>query len=194
MGERPCFKNINSYQEFRKYYWYREELKQICKEIGTDYSGTKSELNHTIEEYFNGVIITKRKSSAKPKAIPDTLTPDMKLLACGFRFNQKFRDFFAEQTGIRNFKFNADMVATSKKVRQDNDTSFTLQDMLDIYNGKKEYAKYDPSACEWNKFVKDFCADERNSACSNKLKAASILWKEVRNSTEEKIYTKDPGK
>ena len=70
MGERPCFKNINSYQEFRKYYWYREELKQICKEIGTDYSGTKPELNHTIEEYFNGNIIKKRKKPPNQKQYP----------------------------------------------------------------------------------------------------------------------------
>ena len=42
----------------------------------------------------------------------------------------------------------------------------------------------------WNQFLKDFCADENNRNCSNKLKVASILWKEVRNSSNEKIYSK----
>jgi len=191
MNQRPSFKNIKSYQDFSKYYWYREELKQICKSIGIDYSGTKLELNHNIKEYFDGNAIKKKKSIIKSKVITDKLTLDTKLLECGFCFNQKFRDFFIEQTGINNFKFNADMVATSKKVRQDNDTSFTLQDMLDIYYGKKEYAKYDNSSCEWNKFLKDFCADENNSIYSNKLKVASILWNEVRNGAKEKVYTKD---
>lgn len=40
------------------------------------------------------------------------------------------------------------MAATSRKVKQDNDTSFTLRDMLDIYYGKTEYAEYDNSSCQ----------------------------------------------
>ena len=32
MGEkRPNFEDITSFDEFIKYYWYREELMQICK-------------------------------------------------------------------------------------------------------------------------------------------------------------------
>ena len=37
----------------------------------------------------------------------------------------------------------------------------------------------------------DFCADENSCNYSNKLKVASILWKEVRNSRNEKIYSKN---
>ena len=40
-------------------------------------------------------------------------------------------------------------------------------------------------------FLKDFCADENSRNYSNKLKVASILWKEVRNSKAEKIYSKN---
>ena len=83
------------------------------------------------------------------------------------------------------------MVATSKKVKQDNDISFTLRDRLDIYYSKSEYAKYDNSSFQWNRFVKDFCADRDNSKYTNRLKVASILWNKVRNSTEEKVYKKD---
>ena len=83
------------------------------------------------------------------------------------------------------------MVATVKKVKEDNDKSFTLGDLLDIYYGKKTYAKYDNSALQWNHFVKDFCADPKTAKFRNKLKIAAILWSEVRNSTREKIYTPD---
>ena len=55
--ERPIFENIKDYQEFSKYYWYREELKQICKKIGVANTGTKQELNYYIEQYYNGNII-----------------------------------------------------------------------------------------------------------------------------------------
>ena len=191
MEERPQFSEIKSFQEFSKYYWYREELKLICKELGIDYSGGKTELNHNIEEYFKGNKIVKQHTASKSKATVSELTLETTLLECGFSFSQRFRDFFAEQTGVSHFKFNADMVATAKKVRQDKDNSFTLRDMLAVCYGEKEYAKYDNAACQWNKFLKDFCADESNAIFTNKLKVASILWAEVRNSTRPKVYSRE---
>ena len=200
---RPPFSEIKSFSEFSKYYWYREELQQICKQLGIDSSGMKAELNRNIEEYFKGnLICPKSKTPVKARAkaavscanraqsaaddVP--LTLDTPLLACNFRFSQRFRDFFSAQTGVARFKFNTDMVATAKKVRETGDTSFTLGDLLDIFYGKKTYAKYDDSCLQWNKFVKDFCADPKAAQFSDKLKTAAILWREVRNSTRPKVY------
>ena len=45
---RPDFKDIKSFEEFNKYYWYREELSQICKSLTLEYRGTKQELNYII--------------------------------------------------------------------------------------------------------------------------------------------------
>ena len=56
---RPDFKDIKSFEEFNKYYWYREELSQICKSLTLEYRGTKQELNHIIEQYFKGNLIKK---------------------------------------------------------------------------------------------------------------------------------------
>ena len=58
------------------------------------------------------------------------------------------------------------------------------------YNGDSDYAKYDNSACQWNQFLKDFCTDECSNNYSSKLKVAAILWKEVRGSKNEKVYSK----
>lgn len=190
---RPQFDEIKSYTEFAKYYWYRDELKAICKQLGIDSSGMKGELNHNIEEYFKGNMIRPKpheairaKTSSCSDDIP--LTLETTLLTCNFRFTQRFREFFSEQTGIKNFKFNTDMVATAKKVREEKDTSFTLGDLLDIFYGRKTYAHYDKSCLQWNKFVRDFCADPATNQFPNKLKVAAILWREVRNSTREKVY------
>ena len=38
---RPNFNDIQSFDEFKQYYWYRDELKQICKEHGITHTGTK---------------------------------------------------------------------------------------------------------------------------------------------------------
>lgn len=80
------------------------------------------------------------------------------------------------------------MATVIRKVKEDKDYSFTLCDMLEVYYGRKEYAKYGNSFCQWNQFYKDFCNDVASLSFSNKLKVASILWNEVRNSTREKVY------
>ena len=190
MEKRPHFDEIKSFEEFSKYYWYREELQKICREHGIDAGGMKAELNHNIEEYFKGNIIRKetKKSSPVKKSDKGSLTLETSLIKCNFRFSQHMRDFFSEQTGIKNFKFNTDMVATAKKVRETNDTTVTLGDLLDIYYGRKTYATYDKSCLQWNKFVQDFCADPATEHFPNKLKTAARLWKAVRESTREKIY------
>ena len=188
--QRPEFSTIKSYEEFSQYYWYREELQKICKQLGIDASGMKAELNHNIEEYFMGNLIHKsaKKTSASKKSDDIPLTLETSLIECNFRFSQRMRDFFSEQTGLKNFKFNTDMVATAKKVRETNDTSVTLGDLLDIYYGRKSYATYDKSCLQWNKFVQDFCADPATEIFPNKLKTAAKLWKIVRKSTREKVY------
>ena len=186
---RPSFKDIESFEEFNKYYWYREELSQICKSLGLEYRCTKKELNYIIEQYFKGNRIEKstRKVNKKHAEVIFLNTP---LLECGFSFNQKFRDYFSAVTGVSPFKFNADMATAWRKVKRDNDINFTIQDMIKIYYGELDYAKYDNSACQWNQFLKDFCADESSNNYSNKLKVAAILWKEARDSKSEKNYSK----
>ena len=187
--KRPNFKDIHSFEEFNLYYWYREELSQICKPLGLEYRGTKQELNDIIHQYFLGNKVEKSVNKKNTKQVED-ITLNTPLLHCGFSFNQKFRDYFSAVTGISPFKFNADMATAWRKVKRDNDINFTIQDMIKTYYGESDYAKYDNSACQWNQFLKDFCADESSNNYSNKLKVAAILWKEVRDSKSEKNYSK----
>ena len=186
---RADFINIKSFEEFNRYYWYREELLQICKSLGLEYRGTKQELNHIIEQYFKGNIIEKSVRKVNKKQVK-AITLNTPLLECGFSFNQKFREYFSVVTGIDPFKFNANMATAWRKVKAENDLNFTIQDMLKVYYGESDYAKYDNSACQWNQFLKDFCSDEFSDYYSDKLKVAAILWKEVRDSKNEKIYSR----
>ena len=187
---RPDFINIISFEEFSKYYWYREELSQICKSLGLEYRGTKQELIYIIEQYFKGNLIKKSSKQTKYAQV-DVVTLDTPLLECGFSFNAKFREYFSTLTGITPFKFTANMAAAWRKVKREKNIAFTIQDMLKTYYGELNYTQYDNTVCQWNQFLKDFCADENSVNFSNKLKVASILWKEVRNSTEEKTYAKE---
>jgi hypothetical protein len=192
--ERPEFDSIKDFEEFNKYYWYREELIKICKAHGLKADGSKIELYKVIEAYFAGEKILpqsklKRKSGASRKKVVTELSLDTGLIECGFTFGDRFREFFAKQTGINPFKFNVDMVATVKAVKENSDKSFTLGDLLDIYYGNKIYAIYDNSALQWNKFVKDFCEDKSTAVYKERLKAAAALWKIVRESDMPKVYS-----
>ena len=188
METRPDFDKITSFDQFNKYYWYREEISQICKSLGLEYRGTKQELNHIIEAYFKGNLI-KKSPRKKVKKQVENISLDSPLLECGFSFNAKFREYFAAVTGISPFKFTADMATAWRKVKSEKDGNFTIQDLLKVYYGQSDYAKYDHAVCQWNQFLKDFCADKNSGHYSNKLKVAAILWKEVRDSDKEKIYS-----
>lgn len=186
--KRPNFEDIKSYDEFIKYYWYLDELKAICKKLHLEYIGGKIELNGIIRSYFDGIIIPHKPKSAIKSKVED-LTLETSLIDCGFTFAQKFREFYIQVTGDKNFKFTADMVATAKAVKNNHDAEFTLGDLLDIKRGKKVYAVYDKSSCQWNNFLKDFCADGINEVYDDKLKAASKFWKILRNSDLPKVYS-----
>ncbi len=136
---RPDFDTIKSYEEFLKYYWYREELIRICKAHGLKADGSKIELNKVIEAYFSGekILLEKKAPVKRKKPVVKELTPDTGFIECGFTFGPRFRDFFIKQTGEANFMFNVDMVATAKAVKANGDEAFTLGDLLDIYYGKQ---------------------------------------------------------
>ncbi|UEA32316.1 SAP domain-containing protein [Granulicatella elegans] len=185
---RPDFRDIKSFEEFSRYYWYREELSKICQSLGLEYRSTKQELNHIIEQYFMGNRIEQSQRNGNKNQI-EVVTLCTPLLECAFSFNQKFRDYFSAVTGVNPFKFHADMATAWRKVKTENDLNFTIQDMLKVYYGESDYAKYDNSACQWNQFLKDFCSDEFSDYYSNKLKVA-VIWKEVRDSKNEKIYSR----
>ena len=193
MKNRPPFEEIKTFEEFSKYYWYREELIKICRTLGLKSKGGKIELNKVIESYFKGEKLLPEKpvSSRHPELVSGSLSLSTSLLECNFTFGPRFRQFFEKETGIKPFKFNVDMVASAKKAKENNDINFTLVDLLDIYYGKKTYAKYDKSALQWNKFVQDFCADSATAHIPNKLQTAASLWKIVRESTREKVYIHD---
>ena len=191
-NNRPDFDDIKNYEEFSKYYWYRDELIKICRDLGLKSPSGKIELNKIIEAYFAGErILPEKKHGKRKRSVVTELTLDTGLIACGFTFGNRFRDFFSKQTGEEHFKFNVDMVATVKAVKENGDESFTLGDLLDLYYGKKTYATYDKSALQWNRFVKDFCADDATKVYGERLKAAAKLWSIVRDSDMEKSYSRE---
>ena len=64
--KRPEFDSIIDFDEFSRYYWYRDELTKICKLHGLKCNGSKIELNAVIKAYFSGEkILPEKKPSCK---------------------------------------------------------------------------------------------------------------------------------
>lgn len=115
---RPEFDKVTSFDEFNKYYWYRDELSQICKSLGLEYRGTKQELNHIIEQYFKGKLIKKSSIKRKKKQV-EAISLDTPLFECEFSFNTHFREYFSTLTEVSPFKFTADMATAWRKVKKE---------------------------------------------------------------------------
>lgn len=119
MEERPQFNEIKSFEEFSKYYWHKNELKQICKNTGIMSSGIKADLYYTIEEYFKGNLIQKKIVGENPNvksAIKNgQLSLKTTLLECNFRFSRKFRDFFLLKQELKKLNLMRIWLQVSKE-------------------------------------------------------------------------------
>ena len=101
---------IKNYEEFSKYYWYREELQKICRSLGLKSDGGKIELNKVIEAYFKASrhpeLVSGPESNKIQKRIPKRVRDDLSimlsldtsLIECGFTFGPRFREFFEKET------------------------------------------------------------------------------------------------
>lgn len=70
------------------------------------------------------------------------ITLDTPLLNCDFSLTKNLK-LFSAVTGVSQFQFNADMATAWRKVKRDNDIKFMIPDMIYIYYGKSDDAKYD---------------------------------------------------
>jgi SAP domain-containing new25/Domain of unknown function (DUF6434) len=64
-ASRPNLSDIQTGEEFRKWYWLKEELVAFCKLAGISYAGTKFEMIDRIAEAFDVGVTTKKKAKAK---------------------------------------------------------------------------------------------------------------------------------
>ena len=104
-NNRPDFDDIKNYEEFSKYYWYRDELIKICRDHGLKSPSGKIELNKIIESYFDGErVLPEKKHGKRKRSVVTELTLDTGLIACGFTFGNRFRDFFFKANGRRAFQ------------------------------------------------------------------------------------------
>ncbi|CAJ1195645.1 hypothetical protein CPEBRM1_ABPJDJAI_01688 [Companilactobacillus paralimentarius] len=192
MADRPYFSKKLSVEDFQKFYWYKTELVQICKDNQLPSYGTKAELNQYIIQYLSGIpqsqIKTVRTNTHISSLKTEQINPQTKLLATGFKLNAEARKLFADYFQMSKFSFKKSMAIKMRQVQSDQDTSATVQDLIDAYQNKTLTDNEEEHTYQWNNFVKDFNHDERSKKYSQKMKVAAIIWSKVRDGQTDKTY------
>ena len=109
---------------FSEFYWYKEELQNVCGKYGLLTYGTKAELTNYIIAFLNGETATKIQPIRKPRRkvashiTAESITLDTKLLGSGFSLNEEARTFFANYFGVEHFTFRKVMGIKMREVEK----------------------------------------------------------------------------
>lgn len=196
---RPIFDSKMNSEIFNKYYWYKEELEQICRKYSLPNYGTKAELANYIVQYLDGVPVQNIKSVRKIRRNTtlslktNQITLETKLLNTGFSLNAEARAFFCSYFNVESFSFRKSMGVMMREVEKKGDTSATVADLISCLNDdKKKYTKNaEEKTYQWNNFVRSFRNDSYNSIFNSQMKVASIIWGILRDSNKEKVYRRE---
>lgn len=178
-------------ENLKKEYWYKKDLQKFCSEKGLPSYGTKAELLLYIEKYFEGTPLNDIKPLRNPrktskKLLWDEMTPETKILNSGFSLNNEARKFFKHYLGLEKFSFKKNMAIKLREIEIKQDETATIQDLIDAYFNSTKIVNSEEKTYEWNHFVKDFFNDENSKKFSSKMKVASILWNNVKQSSNKK--------
>lgn len=180
---RPVLTAVLKAEEFKRYYWLKEELVQFCRENGLRVSGSKIEIADRVAVFLErgdtgrNQKLTKKRSIRK-KTIEGPLTLQT-VIGEHHRCSQKVREFFKSAIGPK-FHFSTHIQEFFK-----NNPEKTYDDAVRAWHEEEErkkasdYKKEIAPQFEYNQFTRDFFADPANRG---KTRGDSVkAWKEVKS-------------
>lgn len=170
-------------EEFKEYYFLKEELKGFCRENNLKTGGSKSELEERIIHFLDtGESLKPQKNKRVPKNDSnEKITLDSKI-GENFKCSEDKREFFENEIG-KGFKFK---VKFQKWLKANPDK--TYQDAVDAYNeiqSSKEKTKIGKQF-QYNQYIRDFFADNNDRT----LEEAIECWKYKKSMKGHNKYEK----
>ncbi|MHC0035354.1 DUF6434 domain-containing protein [Pseudoneobacillus sp. C159] len=167
---RPTLTKDISIEDFKNYYWLKEELQIYCREIGISATGSKMDITKRIEIFLRtGEVISlirKSRGNSKSKL---TVLKEINLdtvITENHRCSQEVRAFFKSAISPK-FHFSTFIQNYIK-----NNIGKTYRDVVAAWH-EEEKRKKDPayqtnisSQFEYNQFTRDFFADPKNQGKS----------------------------
>jgi hypothetical protein len=184
-------KNI-SINDFKDYYWLKEELVSFCRNTGIDCSGGKIDIYNRIITYLESGEIIKRPN-IKRTNITSTFDWNNEKLSLdtfitdNYKNAENVREFFQNIIG-NHFKFNVAFMDWMKV-----NTGKTLGDAVDKWieiaklKKDKNYKTEIAAQFEYNTYMRDFLKDNPDLS----TKDAMNSWKIKRDKPGTKKYEKD---
>ena len=164
---RPELTKVIAIQDFKNFYWLKEELQQFCRQHGMSVSGSKTEITERIELFLLTGEITKprKKQNVHNTAPKQTELSLDTVITENHRCSQDVRAFF--KSVIPKFHFSTTIQNYFK-----NNIGHTYRDITLAWHEEEERKK-DPSykkklapQFEYNQFIRDFFADPNNKGKS----------------------------
>ena len=181
----PLTKDLKS-EDFKEFYFLKEELKDFCKREGLKVSGSKNQLEERIIYYLdtgksldkckasgnkynsNSNNLQLNKSNLKKENSSDKITLDS-VLGENFKCSENKREFFEKEIG-KGFKFK---VKFQKWLKSNPDKTYkdAIYAYYDIQNSN-EKTPIDKQF-QYNQYIRDFFEDNDDK----KLEEAIKCWK-----------------
>jgi len=188
--DRPKLDKNITLEDFKNYYWLKEELVNFCRELGINKTGGKLDIVYRIEKYLvTGETITMpEKKKTNSKFDWNTANLDLNtLITDNFKCTENVRNFFKKAIGDY-FKFNVPFMKWTKA-----NTEMTLRDAMEKWkeierlqkdrNHKTEIAPQ----FEYNTYIRDFMEDNPKRS----IKDAINCWNMKRNLPGARKYGKE---
>ncbi|WP_246048641.1 SAP domain-containing protein [Leptospira sarikeiensis] len=188
---------MKTIKEFESYYWYREELKEICQALNISSSGAKADLEERLKDYLilgREKFLKKETSSKNKKQTRSSIknyskiTLRSKIIPDGIRFDSEFREFCRKHYKLNKFSFTKAMAEAVRDAEKEGNLKLTVLDLLKVYENPPKEERPDDRVLRWNRFVKDFHAESKTFNLKNKLNIAAFLWGKVRDRAGSKKF------
>ena len=153
-------------EEFKEYYFLKEELKDFCRLEGLKVSGNKQDLEKRIIHYLEtGESLNETSHNYSSSQKLDEIGLDFKI-GENFRCSEDKRAFFEKEIG-KGFKFK---VKFQKWLKANPDK--TYEDAIDAYyeiQYTKEKTIIDKQF-QYNQYVRDFFADNKDKSLEDAIR------------------------
>lgn len=159
--------------EFKEYYFLKEELKGFCRQEGLKVSGSKQDLENRIIHYLSTGEELKESGIKKyMNEIPSEITLDSKL-GENFKCSEDRREFFEKEIG-KGFKFKVKFqrwlkANPDKTYRDAVDAYFEIQNSTEKTEIGKQF--------QYNQYIRDFFEDNGDKSLDDAIKC----WKFKKN-------------
>ena len=173
---RPQLTKDLKSEDFKEYYFLKEELKDFCKKEGLKVSGSKNQLEERIIYYLdtgksldNSRSIENKNNYSKSNSNKATTYEEITLdsiLGENFKCSEDKREFFEKEIG-KGFKFK---VKFQKWLKVNPDK--TYQDAINAYyelQNSKEKTKIDKQF-QYNQYIRDFFDDNDDKTLNDAIK------------------------